>query len=326
LVTSIRVCIKKIAEIRLYLGRYSWRTSLKKFRFVVSLPNSNNYHREQARSAAETAHRFGVEIHTLHAENDAVTQSQQILEVIQSRLAPLPDAILIEPLTTTGLARVAEAAVAAGIGWVVLNSDVDYIERLRTNSSVPIFSVTRDHTEIGRVQGRQFAALLPKGGVVLYIQGPANNSAALQRTVGMESTKPSNIQIKALRSNWEEASAYEAVSSWLRLSTNRAAAIGIVGCQYDGIAKGARKAFENLPDLSEREKWLKVPFTGVDGLPTEGKAWVDQGILKATVVSLTTTQVGVQMLIQALNTGAQPPLRTLIDLSSHPSLEKLSPR
>jgi ABC-type sugar transport system substrate-binding protein len=224
----------------------------------------------------------------------------------------------------TGLARAAEAAVAAGIGWVVLNSDVDYLERLRSSSSVPVFGVTRDHTEIGRVQGRQFAALLPGGGNVLYVQGPANNSAAMQRTIGMESTKPANIQIKALRSNWEEASACQAVSSWLRLSTNRASTIGIVGCQYDGIAKGARKAFESLPDRAEREQWLRLPFTGVDGLPTEGKAWVDQGILTATMLSLTTTHVALQMLVRALCTGAQPPLRTLIDLASYPPLEKLS--
>ena len=165
---------------------------------------------------------------------------------------------------------------------------------------------------------------MPGGGTVLYVQGPANNSAALQRTVGMESTKPSNIQIKSLRSNWEEASACQVVTAWLSLSTSRAGSIGVVGCQYDGISKGARKAFENLPDPAEREQWLRVPFTGVDGLQAEGKAWVDQGILAATVVSLTTTQVALQMLVRAMSSGAQPPFRTLIDLSSYPPLETLS--
>ncbi|MBZ5668062.1 MAG: substrate-binding domain-containing protein [Acidobacteriia bacterium] len=297
---------------------------MKKLRFVVSLPNDNSYQHEQAVSAAETAGRLGAEVQILHANNDAVTQSQQVLEIIQSRSAAPPDAILFEPLTTTGLVRAAEAAVAASIGWVVLNSDVDYLDRLRSSAKVPIFSVTRDHTEIGRIQGRQFAALLPEGGTVLYVQGPANNSAALQRTIGMESTKPSNILIKALRSAWEEASACQTVSSWLSLSTSRASTIGVVGCQYDGIAKGARKAFENLPNRDEREQWLTLPFTGVDGLPREGKAWVDQGILAATVISLTTTQVALQMLVQAITTGTQPPIRTLIDLASYPSLEKLS--
>lgn len=291
----------------------------------MSLPNDNSYQHEQAAAAKETALRLGAEVQILSANNDAVIQSQQVLEVIQSRSTPRPDAILFEPLTTTGLVRAAEAAVAAGIGWVVLNSDVDYLNRLRSGSQVPVFSVTRDHTEIGRIQGRQFTALLPAGGTVLYVQGPANNSAALQRTAGMESTKPANIQIKALRSNWEEASACQAVSSWLRLATNRATSIDVVGCQYDGIAKGARKAFEDLPDPAERERWLRLPFTGVDGLPTEGKAWVDRGILAATVVSLTTTQVALQLLAKAINNGVQAPPRTLIDLSSYPPLQNLSP-
>jgi ribose transport system substrate-binding protein len=297
---------------------------MKKLRFLVSLPNNNSYQHEQAAAATETALRLGAEVQIFHADNDAVTQSRQVLEAIQSRSTSRPDAILLEPLTTTGLVRAAEAAVTAGIGWVVLNSDVDYLDRLRSGSNVPLFSVTRDHTEIGRIQGRQFAALLPEGGTVLYVQGPANNSAAGQRTIGLESTKPSNIQIKALRSNWEEASACQAVSSWLRLSTNRAISIGVVGCQYDGIAKGARRAFEDLPDRREREQWLRLPFTGVDGLAAEGKAWVDQGILAATVVSLTTTEVALQMLVRAISNGTQPPLRTLIDLASYPALESLS--
>jgi ribose transport system substrate-binding protein len=297
---------------------------LKKLRFVVSLPNDNSYQREQAASAKETALRLGAEVQILQSGNDAVTQSRQVLETIQSRSAPRPDAILLEPLTMTGLGRAAEAAVAAGIGWVVLNSDVDYLDRLRSSSSLPVFSVTRDHPEIGRIQARQFGALLPGGGTVLYVQGPANNSAALQRTAGMESAKPANIQIKALRSNWEEVSAQQAVSAWLRLSTNRAISIGVVGCQYDGIARGARRAFEDLPAGPERERWLRLPFTGVDGLLAEGKAWVDQGVLAATVVSLTTTQVALQMLVQAFRNGERQPVRTLIDLASYPSLEKLS--
>ena len=297
---------------------------MKKFHFVVSLPNQNTYHLEQAAAARETALQLGGEVEILHADNDAVTQSRQVLEIVQSRAQSKPDAILFEPLTTTGLVRAAEAAVGAGIGWVVLNSDVDYLELLRgINGKVPVFGVTRDHTEIGRIQGRQFAALLPNGGTVLYVQGPANNSAAVQRTAGLESTKPANIQIKALRSNWEEASAHQAVRAWLRLSTNRTVPIGLVGCQYDGMARGARKAFEELPDR-ERDRWLSLPFTGVDGLAAEGKVWVDQGIMAATVVSLTTTQVAVQMLVRAMAGGTQPPLRTLIDLASYPSLEKLS--
>lgn len=294
--------------------------------FAVSLPSQNSYQQEQAAAARDTARQFGATVDVLHSDNDAVKQSQQILDIIQSRSTPRPDAILFEPLTSTGLVRAAEAAVRAGIGWVVLNADVDYLPRLRQLSNAPVFSVTRDHTEIGRIQGRQFGALLPNGGSLLYIQGPATSSAAVQRTIGLESTKPSNIKMKTLRSQWSEEDAYKTVSAWLRLSTSRASTVNLVGCQYDGIAMGARRAYEEVADAAEREAWLRLPFTGVDGLRSEGMAWVNKGILAATVVAPTTTRIGIELLVQALDSGAQPPERTLIDLKSHPSLDSLSAR
>lgn len=298
--------------------------TMKPLRFVVSLPSQNNYQREQAHAARETARLLGVEVQILHSDNDAVMQSQQILEAIQSPPDSRPDAILFEPLTSTGLQRAAEAAVAAGVGWVVLNSDVDYLGRLRSQSKVPVFGVTRDHTEIGRVQGHQFGSLLPQGGTVLYLQGPATSSAAVQRTIGMESTKPANLQVKMLRSQWDEADAHKSIAAWLKLSTSRAAGFDLVGCQYDGIAMGARKAFQEVTSASERERWLTLPFTGVDGLPSEGQVWVNEGTLAATVVALTTTQVAIQLLVRAIKDGALPPERTLIELKSYPPLEQLA--
>ena len=297
---------------------------MTKLKFVVSLPNENSYQLEQARSAREVAAELGAEVQICSADNDSVTQGQQLLEIVQSTTERRPDAILFEPLTAIALARVGEAAVAAGVGWVVLNCDVEYLPSLRSRAQVPVFSVTRDHTEIGRIQGKQFARLLPDGGTILYIQGPATSSAAVQRTIGMESTKPGNIKTKPLRSPWTEQGAYEATSAWLRLSTSRAGTVDLVGCQYDGIAMGARKAFQEHPDSVEREKWLGLPFTGIDGLPCEGQAWVDQGALTATVVSGITTRVALQMAAKTLQGGTQPPERTLIEATSYPSLDRLS--
>ena len=296
---------------------------MKTLKLVVSLPHENTYQNEQAHAAREAAAEAGADLTIVQANNDAVNQSQQLLDIVQTQDAK-PDAILFEPLTATALARVGEVAVTAGIAWVVLNCDVDYLPGLRSRARVPVFSVTRDHTEIGRIQGKQFAALLPSGGTVLYIQGPATSSAAAQRTNGMESTKPDNIKLKTLRSAWTEEAAYQAVSAWLRLSTSRANTVDLIGCQADGIAMGARKAFQDHLESAERELWLKKPFTGIDGLPSEGQAWVDQGTLTATVEAGTTTRVAVQMVVRALSGGTPPPERTVIEAKSYPSLEKLS--
>ncbi len=55
----------------------------------------------------------------IHASNDAVTQSQQLLHYIQGSAASRPDAIVFEPAGGTGFPQVREPPTAADIGWVV---------------------------------------------------------------------------------------------------------------------------------------------------------------------------------------------------------------
>src|SRR5439155_518527 len=222
---------------------------------------------DEAQQADQMARQLGVDVQIVYADNDAITQSTQILKAIQADETQRPDAVVFEPVGGTALPQVARAAVAARVGWAVLNRDASYIPELRRSSSAPVFGVSSDHLEIGRIQGRQFAALLPKGGSILYIQGPAENSAAKERTTGMQETKPSNIHFTLLRAQWTEESAQRSVRSWLKLSTSQKATIDVIGAQDDSMAIGARKAFEELPNESEQERWLKLPFTGCDGLP-----------------------------------------------------------
>src|SRR5580658_4686881 len=152
---------------------------MKKLSFLVSLTNDDNdYQQEQASAAEKTARRLGVDLKIIHANNDAVTQSQQLLHFIQGSAASRPDAIIFEPAGGTAFPQVARAAVAADIGWVVLNHEADYLHQLRQTSQVPVFSISCDHEEVGKIQGKQFAALLPQGGSMLYIEGPANSSAS----------------------------------------------------------------------------------------------------------------------------------------------------
>jgi ABC-type sugar transport system substrate-binding protein len=114
-----------------------------------------------------------------------VTLSRRVpnfLKIILADRATHPAAILFQPIGGTALPQVARAA--AGIGWVVLNRDADYLPELRVASRAPMFSIGTDHREVGRIQSRQIAALLPGGGSVLYIQGPTASAAAAERTAG----------------------------------------------------------------------------------------------------------------------------------------------
>jgi len=272
--------------------------------------------------AEKAARRMGVDVKVIHANNDALAQSQQLLHYVQDSSVARPDAIVFEPAGGTAFPQVARAAAAAGIGWVVLNHDVDYVLELRRAYKVPVFAISSDHEEVGKIQGLQFGALLPNGGSILYIEGPANSSAAKERTAGMLRTKPANIRVKTMRANWTEDSAYRTVSSWLRLSTSQESHVDLVGAQDDSMAMGARKAFSEIAE-NERARWMKIPITGCDGMPKTGQAWVRNGTLAATIFIRPNTDLAIEMLVEAFK-GAAMPERKVTEPESVPALVELA--
>jgi ribose transport system substrate-binding protein len=300
---------------------------MAKLRILVSLTtNDNDYQIEQAQSAAQAANKLDVNAEIIYANNDAIIQSTQILRAIQASPEDRPSAIVFEPVGGTALPQVARAAAAAHVGWAVLNREANYIEDLRKTSAVPVFAISSDHVEIGRIQGRQFAALLPRGGTVLYIQGPSENSAAKDRTLGMQETKPANIQIIPLLGQWTEESSRRAVRSWMKLPTSQKATVDLIAAQDDSMAMGARKAFEELPNEVDRERWLRLPFTGCDGLPKTGQSWVRSGLLAATIFVPPNAGQAIEMFAQAIQEKKRAPERVFTVATSIPALDALKPQ
>jgi ribose transport system substrate-binding protein len=296
---------------------------MEKLNVVVSLiTEQNDYQKEQAASAQAAAARLGASVEIVYAHNDAVQQTQQILQFIQEP-SKRPDAIIVEPVGT-GMPQVAKAAVSAGIAWGIINSRVDYLDELRRRALVPVFSVLSDHEEIGRIQGQQIAAILGDKGCVLYIEGPGANSVARLRTKGMTSSKPQNVSIKTLKGDWTQRSGYNAVRSWLSLSTSRELHVGMVACQNDDMAIGARHAFEEISDTKERDQWLALPITGCDGVPKAGQAWVRQGRLAATIYAPPLVGEAIELLARSRKGGTQPQERTVLAPSSFPALNELT--
>jgi ribose transport system substrate-binding protein len=287
---------------------------------VVALTTKDNdYQAEQSASAVEAASRLGMKVNIVFADNDAVNQSQQLLETIQNK-TQRPDAILVEPVGTP-MHQVAKAAVAAGIGWGILNREAEYISELRRGAAAPVFALSPDQEEVGRIQGRQMAALATEGNI-LYIEGPSGTSAAELRTRGMLTTKPAGIEMKTLKGDWSERSAHQAATSWLSLSTSRQLRIQAVICQNDAMAMGARKAFTSLME-AEREHWRNIPFTGCDGVTKTGQEWVRRKDLRATVIIPPMAGLALEMLAKSLSTGAMPPERTLCAPHSFPPIAEI---
>ncbi|HZR30071.1 MAG TPA: substrate-binding domain-containing protein [Terriglobales bacterium] len=297
---------------------------MKKLKFLISLlTDENHYQLHQGAAVQEAAQRLGVEAQVLYAGNDAITQSEQLLNAIQSTSKGIPlDGIICYPVGTT-LVQVARQAAAAGIGWAVLNRECDYIAELRASFQVPIFSVRNDNTEIGRIQGKQVSALLPNGGLVLYILGPSVSSITQLRSTWMQSAKPSNIQVRTLIGNWSEQSGYKTVSRWLQLSTSHASPVALVAAQNDDMAIGARKAFAEETRGGERERWASLPYIGCDCCPGAGQDWVRKGLLTASIINPTTAGRALEMMVQAIQSKSQPSEYTLMAPTSFPPLETL---
>ena len=299
---------------------------MKKIRLLVSLmTRENDYQLEQAASAQEAAASLGIDAQIIFADNDSITQGTQLLKIIQGEASTRPDAIVCEPVGGPCLPQVARAAVQAGIPWVLLNRDADYIAELRRSTPrLPIFSIGSDQKEVGRIQGQQLTALVRNGGGVLQIQGPSENSTAKDRTLGMQAALPPHIPVTTLRGQWTEESAQRSIESWLRLNTSQKISIGAIAGQNDAMAMGARKAFSALDNNTDRDRWLRLPYVGCDGVTKTGQSWVRTGLLTATVIIPATAGRALSILHQALLTDVRPPERTFTTPESFPPVTQLS--
>jgi len=300
---------------------------MTKLRFLVSLiTKDNDYQMEQAAAAKSAAAELGVEAEIIYADNDPITQSTQILKAIQSEPALRPGGILVEPVGATSFPQVARTAAAAGIGWAVLSRQADYAGELRKTARCPVFSVSADQVEVGRIQGRQVAALLPRGGSVLLIQGPSVSSVSRERHAGLQESLAPSVHLTSLRGRWTEESAHQSVCSWLRLIAAQRLPIELIVAQNDAMGIGARKAIEETIVDADRDHWLGIPITGCDGVPRTGQMWVRTGQLAATVVVPPSTGEALTLMTKALRSGTTVPGHFFTTSTPLPAIEKLAPR
>jgi ABC-type sugar transport system substrate-binding protein len=240
---------------------------------VSLIDERQEYHRLQAAEAREAGRRrTGLAVEVLFADNNAVLQIQQAFRHVHAPEAERPLAILVQSVTGEGLERVARNAVRAGIGWIVLNRRVPYIEELRQlRPDLAIAAVTPDQEAIGRIHARQIRALAPGGGPVLYVQGPADTSAAQDRLrATQEALAGEPFHWKVVNGDWSEASGERAVAGWLRLKTAEGQRPQLLVAQNDAMAAGARRAA-----VAHNVEWRRVPVIGCDGLPASAGAAVE---------------------------------------------------
>jgi ribose transport system substrate-binding protein len=287
-------------------------------KLVVSLiTEDQEFQRLQGTDASRTAEKLGLDVEVLFAENNAVLQIQQLFRFVHAPEQERPLAIVTETVAGEGLERVARNAVKAGIAWVLVNRRVPYLDDLRhEHPDLATFMVSTDQEEIGRIQAQQFRSLLPKGGSLLYVQGPPDTSVAQDRLRGAEQgLRGSDIQMKIVNGDWTEQSAEKAASSWLMLQSTEGFQLQVVGAQNDSMAVGAWKAIHAV-----RGDVSGVRFTGCDGLLEGGCKLVDAGTLAATIVTPSNTGPAIERLASWIQTGKVPPREVLLEPHSYPDV------
>jgi ribose transport system substrate-binding protein len=298
-------------------------------RLIASfLTRSNDFQLLQAHDAEDAAKRAGLPIEVLFADNNPVEQIQQLFKFIHAPVNERPAAILVETVSGDGMERVARNALQAGIGWVLMNRRVSYLEELGTRyPGLPVCSVGTDQEVVGQIQGRQFKILLPNGGSILYIQGPPDTSAAQERLRGMQEViEGSGIHVTVIDGRWTAESAEKAIQGWWRLKTSATVRLDLVGAQNDAMAMGAREALLAHPDEARRKEWGSVPFTGCDGLEDGGRRFVDNGALAATIIAPSNGGPAVELVARMLKGGPRPPLVNLLQPVAYPGDQELTRR
>jgi ABC-type sugar transport system substrate-binding protein len=294
-------------------------------RIALFLMDNGDYQEGLRDDCVRTAARHSLPVRTFSADNDPSRQIAQVEACLGEPAETRPTVMLVHAVREVSLISTAHRATALGLGWIMLNRWSSVIEDLRGEyPGLPIFSVTPDQVEIGRIQGAQFLALLPRGGELVYIRGPLGTSSARQRFDGVEQVLAgSPIQLFSVNSDWTSGGGAAAMRSWMRLYEGRRLPPFVVGAQNDAMAMGALGAFEVERGRPEGPGQVSV-FTGCDGSPRFGKRLVNERKLAATIVIPSTAGRAVSEVAAMLGGAPRAESTILLAPSSYPPTAELS--
>jgi ABC-type sugar transport system substrate-binding protein len=289
--------------------------------------NDGDYQESLAENCRSAAQRYGFPVQVFSADNDSSKQIRQIENCLADARGSRSLVVMVCPVRDAALLSIAYAAARQGCGWVLLGRWGPYMTALREEfAQLPIFSVAADQWEVGRIQGRQFKALLPEGGEVVYIRGPLGTSSATRRFEGVqEAVHDSGIKLFAITSDWTIEGGANVMKEWLKVFQKREFPKFVVGAQNDAMAMGARRALEEVASRRSNFSLDQTPIVGCDGTAGYGRRLVTDGKLAATVVMPPTAGRAVTEVASMLG-GAhpQPAAEISIPPSAFPSMHLLA--
>ena len=294
-------------------------------RIALFLHNEGEYQELVWDDCQGAAYRHGFAVRSFWAENDSQKQSKQIQACLAEREDLRPNVVMVSPVREVALSSTAYAAAGLGIGWVFLLGWSSYVADLHKEfSKLPIFAVTVDQHEIGRIQGQQFKALLPRGGKLVYIRGPLGTSYAMRRFAGVqEILRGTEIELVPLNGDWSLKGGRRAMADWLAAQKVESFDF-VLGAQNDAMAMGARQSLEEVARTRKGLSAERVRVCGCDGTPSYGRRLVKERKLTSTVIMPSGADRAVDEIASMLAGGPRPAAQIALPPASFPELAALA--
>jgi ribose transport system substrate-binding protein len=265
----------------------------KVFTIGMSQCNLGEPWRVQMNSDIETAAREHPELRVIFkdAQNQTTMQQNHVREFVSQGV----DLIIVSPLEAAPLTGPIAEAYQGGIPVIVLDREV-------LGDQYTLF-IGADNVRIGEAAGRWIHERLGGKGKVVELKGLMTSTPGQDRNSGFrKGIEGSAIEvIFEADMRWLQPNAQSEMESAL----TRFAEIDLVYAHNDPGAYGAYLAAR----AAGREK--DIVFVGIDGLPQEGLAYVEQGILDASFEYPTGGREAVQHALAILK-GEETPKRLVL--------------
>lgn len=275
--------------------------------------------------AEKAARRVGLTVETFFSGEEFASQLRQIRECIDS--SSPPDAMIILPVRDRGFVLSIRAALRAGISFVCIGRTEESLSGAlkEAKNGALVSHMCPDEVETGRIQGRQFRALLPQGGRVLYIEGGQRSLTYCDRARGMrEVVAGSTLDVTPVEAGASFEEARAAVRHRLALLGRIRSQVDLIGCQTDQIAQGAIAALDEAAAELQQPELARIPVTGCDATPSLGQRLVQSGRMVASINLPRVAGQAVEILAKHFRGDAMAPA-IFFKPTSYPPEEMLRP-
>jgi inositol transport system substrate-binding protein len=292
---------------------------------ALFLVERSDFQEALRKDAEAVAKKMGVLVETYFTGHDFASQVKQVRECIDGNARP--NAVVVLPVRDHGFGLTVRAALRSGISFVYIDrTEDDLAEAAKDATSGAVVSqVCPDEIDTGRIQGRQFRALLPKGGKILYIQGSRRSLSGRDRTMGMEeAVRGAGLEVTPVEAGFSTEEARKAVLHRLELLGRIQAKVDLIGCQTDQIALGALKALDEAAVELGRPEIAHIKVTGCDATPELGQKLVAAGRMAASISLPHVSGPAVEAVARHLQGIAMPPA-LFFQAASFPPENELKP-